>query len=134
MELEEAIILALQGKLTESVTSNKGNKVESKELTEDETEKALTSQQLKNMKENGSEHDEYSYFGIPSEIINNLDSLVADDAEFKSEVENAVSILVNKDVKYVIGYAPTQSDEYNKIYELTDDGRLGKLLVSWYAN
>lgn len=99
---------------------------------EDTTTGELTMQQLNDMKENGCEHDGYRYFGTPKDISNNLDSLVADEPEYKEQIKSIIDNLISSDVKYIIGYE-IDNQGYNKIYELTEDGKLGKLLVSWYV-
>lgn len=92
----------------------------------------LTMQQLNNMKENGCGNNDNCYFGTPKDVSNNLDSLVADEPEYKDQIKSVIDNLIGSDVKYIIGYA-TDNEGYNEIYELTDNGKLGKLLVSWYG-
>ena len=130
-----------QVSLKNEATKITGNNIKGKLQEEDNdyeyfedtnTEGELTIQQLNDMKENGCEHDDYRYFGTPKDISNNLDSLVADEPEYKEQIKSIIDNLIGSDVKYIIGYE-IDNQGYNKIYELTEDGKLGKLLVSWYV-
>lgn len=137
----DLIDMYINDKNVENLKENK--KIESKPVIQrksngeklnegDTTTGELTMQQLNNMKENGCGNNDSCYFGTPKDISNNLDSLVADEPEYKDQIKSVIDNLIGSDVKYIIGYG-TDNEGYNKIYELTDNGKLGKLLVSWYG-